>query len=62
MEPYLVVLLGAALTAITGYVGWLTSMAVKLSQSVAALQSKQDSMVEEHNYLRGRVDQLISAR
>lgn len=62
MEPYLVVLMGAALSAITLYVGWLTKMVVALSQQVAAIQSKQESTVEETNYLRGRVDVLAAAR
>lgn len=62
MEPYLVVLLGAALTAITALIGWLASMCVKLSQAVASVQSWQGSMTEEHNYLRNRVDELARVR
>lgn len=62
MEPYLVVLLGAALTVVTTYVGWLTNIVFKLSQAVAAIQSKEDSLIEEHNYLRQRVDDLARVR
>lgn len=58
MEPYGVVLLGAGLSAVTLYVGWLTKMVFTLSQAVSAIQSKQDSYVEEHNYLRNRVDEM----
>lgn len=62
METYGVVLLAAGLSALTLYIGWLTKMVVTLSQNVSALQSKQDSTIEEHNYLRSRVDVLASAR
>lgn len=62
MEPYLVVLLGAALTSILGLIGWVANKCVQLSQAVASVQSWQGSMTEEHNYLRNRVDELVRTR
>lgn len=62
MEPYAVVLLGAALTAITALIGWLASKCVKLAEAVSGIQAWQGSMTEEHNYLRSRVDEMARAR
>ena len=54
MEPYVV----SIIPIVAAFCGWMVSRMQKLAETQAATVSKLESIVEEHNYLRTRVDAL----
>lgn len=58
MESYLAI----AIPIAAAFCGWMVVQMQKLASTQAATVSKLESVVEEHNYLRARVDTLAAQR